>query len=108
MEWSSKKRSSLPAKKTAAEPTVEISPSTPALQGTSHQPPPPPLAQIPTAMQQCSYLIQLQDSLLQNTLKHRKDLIEGKRIDRHQYVDICKKLEVCKHQGTVLQLHVDH
>lgn len=49
---------------------------------------------VSTALQQCCHIIQLQDILLQNTLKHRKELIDAKRSERYEYDKVCKQLEV--------------
>ena len=46
------------------------------------------------ALQQCCHIIQLQDNLLQNALKHRKELIDAKRSEKYEYEEVCKQLEV--------------
>ncbi len=91
---SSRKRHSVPSsqqatgRKTITDPTLRGSPSSPSVQIVRNQPP------VSTALQQCCHLIHLQDFLLQNALKHRKELIDTNRSEKYQYEELSKELEV--------------
>ena len=48
-----------------------------------------------TVLEQCNYLLQLQDSLLRNSASHRKEIVDRSREERGEMEKLRKELEVC-------------
>lgn len=47
-----------------------------------------------TVLQQCNHLIQLQDALLQNSIKHWEEVTDQNRAQREEFSELCGQLEV--------------